>query len=160
MVGTMTDLIGFGVDVLLAVAVWYFWSLSIGKFEGLETALRQPSEEVPDLAPVNERLDAYAAAINSHVDEFQAIRSALNDQTVAIAEGIERVDRSERRVRAAVARAKKRLDEAGYADEGVEAEIEGLRAVDGGLSEGQPMPAVHESVDAGQTDMSAFPGRW
>lgn len=105
----------------------------------------------------------------------QAIVRALDDQrlrlleqqqnieklTLAISEGIDRVDRSERRVRAAVQRAQRRLADHGFTDDTLEAEASGLRALNGGDSEAEPVLPLPEEVEPAQNDifpLSAVPG--
>jgi hypothetical protein len=104
-----------------------------------------------DIRPYDDR------AVRQAID---ALADQLQDQTLAIAEGIERVDRSERRVRSAVARAQKRLSDAGYEDEGVEAEAVQLQFLDGGTGKG--VPPMHRDMEpAPRFDLaSIFPGRW
>jgi len=60
------------------------------------------------------------------------VEKTLRDTNVAVAEGIERVERTERRIASTVARARKELRESGYDHPGVEAEDHELRKVDGG----------------------------
>lgn len=94
-------------------------------------------------------------------DAIESLAKRLDDMTHAVAEGIERVDRSERRVKAVVQRAKKRLEDAGFTDDGVEAEAEQLRLLDGAERDGSGVPPVHQGMGGGQgLDLSAFPGQW
>jgi len=71
---------------------------------------------------------------------------AVRNQTLAIAEGIERVGRAEARVTETVRRAKRRADEAGYTDPGIEAEAAELQRVDGDGSEASSVPVLHTDV--------------
>ena len=88
------------------------------------------------------------------------IHVRLTELSLAVAEGIQHVDRSERRVRAVVASAKKRFESEGYTDPGLEAEEEGFRYVDVGNSKGEPVPPVPETVDTPQFDFAGIiPGR-
>lgn len=99
-------------------------------------------------------LEDLAERSDEHTDRFKEL-------TRAVAEGIEHVDRSERRVRAAVRRAEKRLDEAGYTDPALEGEIEGLRAIDEAERGAEAVPAVPEDLgEAGGFDFSDLPGEW
>jgi len=59
----------------------------------------------------------------------------VEGQTHAIAEGIERTARAERRIGQTIARAKKELKERGFTDAGVEAEDLELHLIDGERSE-------------------------
>ena len=74
------------------------------------------------------------------------LEGRVHDQTLAIAEGIERVARAESRVAEAVRRAKRRADEAGYTDPGIEAEVAGLQRVDGDGSEASSVPVLHQDL--------------
>lgn len=79
---------------------------------------------------------------------IEAIQKNVEDQTLAIAEGIERVGRAEQRVAETVRRAKRRADEAGYEDPGVEAEVAELqrRDADGGDQLQLLQPGVEDDV--------------
>lgn len=93
-------------------------------------------------------------------DAIKELSDRLDEMRHAVAEGIERVDRSERRIKQTVRRAREKLEAAGFTDDGVEAEAEQLQLLDGrGSGEGgmQHMPS---SVGAGRPDLSAFPGVW
>lgn len=78
--------------------------------------------------------------------------------TAAIAEGIEHVDRSERRVRAVVQRAQQRLRESGFEDAGLEAEAAELRRIDAEGSAAEGMQTVLEDVDDGAEPAFDFRG--
>lgn len=94
-------------------------------------------------------------------DAIDKLREAIDGQRLAIAEGIERVDRAERRVQQSVRRARARLREHGVEDDGVEAEFAQLRFLDGtGGGEGGVQP-VHDPVATPpRPDLSALPGQW
>lgn len=92
---------------------------------------------------------------------MEQLSKRLDELTHAVAEGIERVDRSERRIKATVQRAKRRLEDAGFTDEGVEAEAAQLQLDHGDGSQGGGMHPVPEGMGNGQrVDLSAFPGAW
>lgn len=78
--------------------------------------------------------------------------------TLAVAEGIEKVERSESRVNSVVKRARKEFQESGYTTSGFEAEDRQLRTVDGAGGEEQGMPPVREDVAAPATEPSSVPG--
>jgi hypothetical protein len=84
--------------------------------------------------------------------------------TRAVAEGIEHVDRSERRVRATVARARRELAESDHVSPGLEAEWHDLRDFDGEGSETVGVPPVRENVARDPSRPvalgDAFPGAW
>ena len=120
------------------------------------------SLERPEMAPPPAYDDR---AILVALDQLQAkvadLDGLIGNQNLAIAEGIERVDRSERRVKAAVSRAQERLRRSGYEDDSLEAEAEGLRLVDGDSSEQRELLPLSESMgepssDAGRVDRFSF----
>jgi hypothetical protein len=126
--------------------VW--WSKE--RFDDLHTALAHEYDD-----------GELRALINAHAESIDELHDQVRGQTLAIAEGIERVDRSERRVRAAIGRARKRMEDLGYVDESLEAEHHSIYAGDGDGGNAEGVQPVHEAM-AGpeQADMSAFPGRW
>lgn len=133
----------------IGVLLWSFM-----RFEQIETAMIRPTETAYDDSKLRYELEAQAEAIDR-------LQNTVKDQNVAISEGIERTDRAERRVRATVARAKKRLDDAGYSDEGIQAEIQEFDQADGfGGRAGPVQPLPNGLAESSQPDMSAFPGRW
>jgi len=81
------------------------------------------------------RLDSIAAEMradsHSHSDAIEELDRRLVQITLAVAEGIERVDRAERRVRSTVKRARKELAEQGYESDGLEAEDAEIRLSNG-----------------------------
>jgi len=103
----------------------------------------------PDLAPIL----ADVVALQTAQNDFQERMDRL---TKAVAEGIDHVDRNEKRVRGILTGARNRFASAGYEDPGVEAEVESLPPVDeesGGEEELQPVP---DDVDMGS--WSSVPG--
>ena len=126
-----------------------FWTRKA--IDGIETA---PAPTYDDRAVL--------ASLEAHADAIEDLQEKGRAQTLAIAEGIERVDRSERRVRAVVGRAQKRFEDAGFEDAALESEAAQLHAFDGDGGEANGVPSMHPGVDQDQQarDMSAFPGRW
>jgi len=76
----------------------------------------------------------------------------------AIDEGIARVDRSEKRINATLARARKELKKRGYEDPGLEAEAAEFRDVNGAGSEEQRLPAVRAALAEAEEQASSIPG--
>lgn len=115
------------------------------------------SKTAPDtgLARELEELQAQVRRIRSRLDELEETASSdlesMDDRlkvlTIAIEEGIERVDRSERRVRAVVQRAQRRFADEGYVDAGIEAEAAHLQHLDEGERGAEGMQTVHEGLD-------------
>ena len=118
------------------------------RIEGLESAPTSRSTElaiekhiatqVEELSRELESVRGYAAGVHGQVGELE---KKVDGWTLAISEGIERTDRAERRIRAAIQRARKELKKLGYDDPGLEAEATELRIVDG---EGGPDGGVSE----------------
>jgi hypothetical protein len=107
-----------------------------------------------------ERPESTYAAPEPYDDSW--VRDALADLTIALSEGIEHVDRSERRVRAVVQSAKRRMAQAGYDDPGVDAEDSQLQLLDAERGEREELQPVPENVDGNPewagTPWAAVPG--
>lgn len=143
----------------MGLAAVHWWTIE--RFERVKTAVTRPTKEAYDDTALRAALDSHRAHIEALTDAVSDLEEKDREQTLAIAEGIERVDRAERRVRAAVQRARKRLEEHGYEDPGLEAEAEQLQLLDGDGGEAEGVPAMHGDVGVHPAaDMSAFPGRW
>lgn len=138
----------------------------------LEQQLRSISERIERLesAPVR---PAFKLEIEKHVaiqlaerrtelDELGRVQDDLSNEfkelMIAVAEGIERVDRSERRVRSTVARARKELKARGYDDPGLEAEAFELRDVNGDGGGAGGVPVVPEAVEPPSEQASTVRG--
>lgn len=99
-----------------------------------------------DLDGIERRFTALEAQADQDRKTFSEQIAELDKRLVetrqAVAEGIERVDRSERRIKATVTRARKELESRGYTDPGLEAEDHELRLIDGVGSEDGGVHAV------------------
>lgn len=104
------------------------------------------------------KLDDRAIGANGERLRIDVIEGKVSDLTLALAEGIQRVQRSENRVRHIVAGAKRELAEAGFSHPGVDAEATELRQLDGAASEEEELPAMPESVAADAYEPSPVPG--
>jgi len=128
------------------------------RLEALESTPAPPPPPIPTEAIVAE----LEARIESHWATFPAslafLEKTLKDTNVAVAEGIERVERTERRIASTVARARKELRESGYDHPGVEAEAHELRNVDGGGGGDVGVPPVQEAVEADADHPSSIRG--
>jgi len=78
----------------------------------------------------------------------QPLEARINHLTLAVAEGIQHVDRAERRIAGTVARARKLLAESGVESPGLEAEAYELRLVDGDGSKEPRVQQVPPNVEA------------
>tara|TARA_Y100000310_G_C20405773_1_gene679591 strand:+ start:68 stop:508 length:441 start_codon:yes stop_codon:yes gene_type:complete len=107
-----------------------------------------------------ERPESTPAAPDPYDDQW--VRDALADLTLALSEGIEHVDRSERRVRAVIQSAKRRMAAAGYEDPGVDAEDGQIQRIDAERGEREELQLVPENVDGNPewagTPWAAVPG--
>ena len=130
----------------------------IFRIEALETAPAPPPPPVPTEAIVAEleaRLETRLAAFTASLLELE---KRLKDTNVAVSEGIERTERTERRIASTVARARKELRESGYDHPGVEAEDHELRKVDGGGGENGGVQPVSRAVEADANEPSSIRG--
>lgn len=141
-------LLAVGLTVALGALV--FGALGVtSRLRVLEQVV--PMEVTPpfDAAPIWESLSSKQTAI-------LRLENQVDDQTLAIAEGIERVGRAEKRIAETVRRAKRRADEAGYEDPGVEAEVAELHRRDGDGSE--QLQIVQPDVEDDVGDASSVRG--
>ena len=145
------------VAVLFIVDAALFWVLRYSNQSLARLVDRPQTEPTPpyDDQPVRAEIADLRKAIASDLEEMA---DRMKAQTLAIAEGIERVDRSERRVDATVQRAQKKFAAAGHEDIAVEAEAEGLRLLHGdGIGTGE-VQAVQPRVDNPGDQPSSVPG--
>lgn len=133
----------------------------------------RPGPEGPQrrLHALETRLETLEVGLREQANAIDALRRDLQAQlewrdqlTMAVAEGIENVQRAERRVRATVARARKELREHGMESAGLEAEWSELRERDGDGGEGEGVPPVQEHVARDPSAPlelgDAYPGAW
>lgn len=116
-------------------------------------------ESAPAPVPSPALPENYEADIETRL---ALLEKELKHTNLAVGEGIERVDRADRRIKATVARARKELADRGYEDPGLEAEAHELHLVDGDGGEEGGVPAVHGDVAAaraaGATEWSSVKG--
>ncbi len=130
----------------------------ISSLESVPPPTVNPEVVAAAVAAHLERIDGLAAAVEELALQGKDLDDRVRGYTIALAEGIERVDRSERRVKATVARARKELEASGVIDPGVEAEAEQLRIVDGERGDDRGMHAVRETVEPNGDAPSSIPG--
>ena len=145
------------------------------RLDGLETAPPPSAAEGWDeeIAILGARIEAVKAAAAEQLasdagraaselgglrDAVAAIADWQKDIVIAVSEGIERVDRSERRIHAVVKRARRELAAGGVSDAGLEAENAELRLVDGEGGEANEVPDVREEVALPTTGDSSVKG--
>jgi len=130
----------------------------IGDLESVPTPILQRA----DLDESIKSLNALALSLGAQSDAMQEQLAELvqsHKQTmIAVAEGIERVERYERRIKNTVRRAQKELAEQGFTHDGLEAEGEELHLVDGEGGNGERLPPVPGSVDEAESAPSSIPG--
>ncbi len=130
----------------------------ISRLEALETAPAPPPPPIPTesiFAKIEARIETRLAPITASLLELER---RLKDTNVAVSEGIERTERTERRIASTVARARKELRESGYDHPGVEAEDHELRKRDGEGSRGTELPQLPEEMEAAADHPSSIRG--
>jgi len=126
-----------------------------------------------ELAEMYLRIDARISEVWAHLEELpkvhqlaleavaqaqdafstcQPLEARINHLTLAVAEGIQHVDRAERRIAGTVARARKLLAESGVESPGLEAEAYELRLLDGDARPAEGVREVPESVEPPPAD--------
>jgi len=108
------------------------------------------------------RLPLHAELFDPRLDAletgFDRITSDFKATNFAVSEGIERTDRSERRIHATIKRARKELGKLGYEDPGLEAEAHELQLIDGGGGDPGGVPEVPPDMASAPADPSSIPG--
>lgn len=103
------------------------------------------ASSIPETSP-----DIPYATLTANLAKLdEETKIALARLTKAVAEGIDHVDRNEKRVRGILTGARNRFASAGYEDPGVEAEIESLPSVDERERPEEELPAVSEDLELG-----------
>lgn len=130
-------------------------------------------ESAPEPAYDLDRLQAIMAGVsgkaNSRLDDLETrlgtieaphsqLVERLKNLTFAVAEGIERVARSERRIDATIKRARKELADHGLESQGLEAEAAELQLVDGKRSEEHGVYTVSTDVAPSEDTPSSIKG--
>lgn len=109
-------------------------------------------------APTEDSTASLEAAHQLLRDNFEATTRRLDESfdrlLLAVAEGIEKVERKERRIDAVIGRARKELKEHGLESSALTAEGHELHLVDGTGSDEPGLPAVREEV-AGPTEQAS-----
>jgi len=127
-----------GILVALAALIWY------GNRQ-MGVVLHTIGEIQPPDTPSESILQAQSDGLH---DRNIAMEDCMQLLTQAVADGIDHVDRNEKRVRGIVTGAKRRFEAAGFIDPGVEAEIDTLPELNGQLSVAEELSAVPEDLGA------------
>ena len=143
----------------------------LGKIDHLETALEalqkhptlgiDPSDIVSlraDQGHLKQASVAFGDQLELFGSQMGEVTRRLDETRLAVSEGIERVDRAERRIKATVKRARSELASRGFQDDGLDAENFELQLLDGDGSEPSELPAVHETVEAVKPEASSVAG--
>ena len=130
----------------------------IERLEALESTPAPPSPPIPIEAIVAEIEARIAPQLELLAVKQIDLEKRLKDTNVAVSEGIERTDRTERRIASTVARARKELRESGYDHPGVEAEDHELRKVNGGGGDDGGVQPVQGAVEADADQPSSIRG--
>jgi len=135
--------------------------VELSAHEGLQARVSAiESLPTPESADAD-RITACESNAQSLLSAVKGLADQQEDMKLAISEGIERVDRAERRIRSSVARARKQLADRGLIDEGLEAEDASIREGDGEAGDRDGVQPVPEDVDYGDEDYgeeSSIPG--
>lgn len=143
----------------------------LDRITGLLEALRERTKVLESAPGADGAVDALAATVDraaseasaasrSHDDALEDLDRRIVTLTLATAEGIERVDRAERRIRNTVQRARKELAAEGFESPGLEAEAAELRLVDGSGGEEEGLPPVREGVVPDEPQPAGIPGHF
>jgi len=175
---------GYGMWIMFGSKHWLELNVALGKLqatvERLETspALTLPPVEIGSHERLQERVSVLGDRIGALASEkadinvlradaemtlsrLEDLESKVAEQTLAVAEGIERVDRAERRIKGTVKRARNELKARGLVDDGLEAEDQQIRDADGEGSDGGGLQPVPEDVGQGgnlDEQPSSIPG--
>jgi len=96
--------------------------------------------------------------ITDLLEDVDALAQAHKDIVIAVAEGIERVDRSERRIQGTIKRAQKKLADHGFVDEGLDAEVDQLQLIDGDRGKEPGVQPVRDEVASVKETPSSIEG--
>lgn len=118
--------------------------------EGISAEVRALSGLPAELEACRSLVNDAVALARNALDASQLARvheDRLNNVTLAVAEGIQHVERAEARIRATVGRARRELRDAGLASPGVEAEAAQLFLDDGTQGPREGVPPVRADVE-------------
>jgi len=140
------------IAAILAATLPLGWAV-IGVLKGIGDAISSaPPPQIEIQVP-----EAPAPVVQEHPD-IAGLVLKMNELTQAVADGIQRVQRSENRVRAIVNGARRELASAGFEHAGVEAEASELRSLDGDAGEDDGVQLVPEDVGVPEETASSIPG--
>ena len=126
----------------LTVTIWWAVGTLSRSFEAPEPA--------PDLKTLVEKLA-------KHDIDLQGLAYRQEQLTLAVSDGIDRVDRAEKRVQKTIQNARRLVRESGLEHPALEAEYEEIREDDGGGSEPAALQLLPPSVEE-DTRQTGIPG--
>lgn len=155
-----------GVSPPLCLRYWNFlvikapmWKKTLQGIKDRLTALETSQEPRQDLDELRDTLGsaqteivALRASQEGFSEATTSIEARLKDLVFAVAEGIERVERYERRIKATIKRARNELAQRGFEHEGLEAEAHELREVRTNGAEGTEDPVRPLNAASGQEE--------
>jgi len=126
-----------------------WFSLVLGCLEGIDRSLEGIYSTIQALIEAVHAFELRQSAPALPPDDIRldGLATRIDDLTLAVKEGVNNVQRSERRVRAVVTSARRELADAGFEHPGLEAEHSQLREVDGEGGGEEQVPAVPEVVE-------------
>ena len=135
--------------VLVAALIWV-GNRQVGAV--LRMLAKTQPRDTPAEAP-------HVADLKAMWDHIYLLERQQKEVFQAVADGIDHVDRNEKRVRGIVLGAKRRFETEGYVDPGVEAEADTLPLFDGASGPEEEVRAVSGAVEAtGPNPFQGVPG--
>jgi len=133
----------------------------LDRLKHLESA-PTPADGLDEIRTALSTIELQQASLTTQIDslftDVGLLEQQAKDFVLALAEGIERRERADRRIKATVARARAQLRDGGVVDDGLEAEASELREDDG--KRGQPLELLPmpPTVDDDRQDVSSIQG--
>jgi len=112
-----------------------------GRLDKVEASIRSDGT-----ASLQAALDLLETSQHNLQDQTSDLVERIGRLTLGVAEGIEKVERKERRIDAVIGRARKELKGHGLESPALDSENHELRLIDGAGSEEQGMPTVPKEV--------------
>lgn len=141
---TVLLLAGIALATLAACLVW---------------VVRVVTRMIDGFQPPDTPSEASFEALWKSLEELEdRTKDAIAKLTQAVANGIDHVDRNEKRVRGIVVGAKRRFEAEGYVDPGVDAEADTLPLVHEPGGEGEHLPTLSDGVEASPNPFQGIPG--
>jgi len=126
---------------------WRWWDQSRinDRIDALETSQERDPTKL-QLDYLDDEVSSLRASQGGFKDQLEHIQQELESTRQAVAEGISLVTRTDNRIKATLARAKKEFAKHGFESPGLDAEDHELRLIDGEGGEERWVPPVREEV--------------